>query len=72
MRGDNWLIIAGIILIISIPLHQVQLALIALLFLLTGGISRLWNRYCLNRLEYKRRLSSTAFSLARKSLTKSR
>ena len=58
MRGDNWLIIAVIILIISIPLHQVQLALIALLFLLTGGVSRLWNRYCLSRVEYKRRLSS--------------
>jgi uncharacterized protein (DUF58 family) len=57
MKGDAWLIIALIILIISIPLHQVQLALIALLFLLTGGVSRLWNRYCLYRLEYKRHLS---------------
>jgi hypothetical protein len=28
-----------------------------MLFLLTGSVSRLWNRYCLDRVEYKRRLS---------------
>jgi uncharacterized protein (DUF58 family) len=58
MRGDHWLLIAAIILIISLAMHQVTLALISLLFLLTGGVSRLWNRYCLNRVEYRRRLSS--------------
>ena len=58
MRGDYWLFIAVIILIISLALNQVPLALIALLFLLTGGASRLWNRYCLHRVEYRRRLSS--------------
>ncbi len=57
MRGDYWLWLAVLILIISLVLHQVPLALIALLFLLTGGVSRLWNRYCLRRIEYKRRLS---------------
>ncbi len=57
MRGDAWIIIAVIILIISLALHQVPLALIALLFILTGGVSRLWNKYCLRRVEYKRRLS---------------
>jgi uncharacterized protein (DUF58 family) len=30
---------------------------VAVLFLFTGGISRLWNKYCLTRVEYKRRLS---------------
>jgi uncharacterized protein (DUF58 family) len=58
MRGDYWLFLAGLILIISLILHQVPLVLICLLFLLTGGVSRLWNRYCLDRIEYRRRLSS--------------
>lgn len=57
MRGDYWIFIAVIILIISLALHQVPLAMISLLFILTGGVSRLWNKYCLRRVEYKRRLS---------------
>jgi uncharacterized protein (DUF58 family) len=58
MRGDYWLWLAFIILILGIALSQVALALVALLFLLTGGVSRLWNKYCLRRIIYKRRLSS--------------
>jgi uncharacterized protein (DUF58 family) len=57
MRGDYWLFIAILILIISLALHQVPLALISLLFLLTGSVSRLWNRFCLHRIEYRRTLS---------------
>jgi uncharacterized protein (DUF58 family) len=57
MKGDLWIFFAVIILIISLVLHQVPLALVALLFILTGGVSRLWNKYCLRRVEYKRRLS---------------
>lgn len=57
MRGDYWLFFAFLILVISLVLHQVPLVLISLLFLLTGGISRLWNRFCLRRVEYNRRLS---------------
>jgi uncharacterized protein (DUF58 family) len=57
MKGDNWLILAALIFIISLALHQIALALICLLFLLTGGVSRLWNRFCLHRIEYHRRLS---------------
>jgi uncharacterized protein (DUF58 family) len=57
MRGDYWLWVAVLILIISLVLHQVALALICLLFLLTGGVARLWNRFCLHRIEYRRRLS---------------
>ena len=57
MRGDYWLVLAFIILIISLILRQVPLALVALLFILTGGVSRLWNKYCLHRVEYNRRLS---------------
>ncbi len=59
MRGDYWLFTAVIILIISLALHQMPLALISLLFILTGAVSRLWNRYCLRRVEYQRRLSQT-------------
>ncbi len=59
MRGDAWLVIAAIILIVSLALQQVTLALVALLFLLTGGVARLWNRYCLSRIEYGRHLSRT-------------
>jgi uncharacterized protein (DUF58 family) len=57
MRGDYWLWLAALLLIISLALHQVALALICLLFLLTGGVARLWNRFCLHRIEYRRRLS---------------
>ena len=57
MRGDAWLFLAVLILIVSLVLQQVALALICLLFLLTGGVSRLWNRFCLHRIEYQRRLS---------------
>jgi uncharacterized protein (DUF58 family) len=57
MRGDYWLLIAVLILIISLAMHQVQLALVCVLFVLTGSISRLWNKYCLHRIEYQRRLS---------------
>ncbi|OGO30330.1 MAG: hypothetical protein A2Z29_09705 [Chloroflexi bacterium RBG_16_56_11] len=60
MRGDYWLFIAILILIVSLALHQVPLALVSMLFLLTGGISRLWNRYCLHRVEYRRSLSQSA------------
>jgi uncharacterized protein (DUF58 family) len=57
MRGDYWLLIAVLILIASLALQQVQLALVCVLFLLTGSVSRLWNKYCLHRIEYQRRLS---------------
>jgi uncharacterized protein (DUF58 family) len=57
MRGDYWLWLAGLILIISLVLHQIELSLICLLFLLTGAVARLWNRFCLHRIEYKRSLS---------------
>jgi uncharacterized protein (DUF58 family) len=57
MRGDYWLFTAALIMIVSLAMHQVPLALISLLFLLSGGVSRLWNRFCLHRVEYRRRLS---------------
>ncbi len=57
MRGDYWLFAAVLILIISLVLHQVPLALVSLLFFFAGGVSRLWNRFCLDRVEYRRSLS---------------
>jgi uncharacterized protein (DUF58 family) len=57
MRGELWIVIAVVVLIISLILNQVALVLISLLFILTAGISRLWNRYCLTRVEYQRHLS---------------
>ena len=57
MRGNYWFFIAVLILILSLIIRQVPLALVAFLFILTGGVTRLWNKYCLNRVEYKRRLS---------------
>jgi uncharacterized protein (DUF58 family) len=57
MRGDYWLFLSILLLIISLILNQVPLLLISLLFLLTSGVSRLWNRFCLHRIEYQRSLS---------------
>ena len=59
MRGELWLVIGIGILILSLILDQVPLVIISLLFILTGAISRLWNHYCLRRIEYRRSLSQT-------------
>ena len=40
MRGDYWLWLAVLLLFVSLITKQVPLALIAFLFLLTGGVSR--------------------------------
>ncbi len=58
LLGDYWLVITVLLLLISLLTHQVPLLLIMLLFFLTGGVARLWERYCLTRVEYQRRLSS--------------
>lgn len=58
MLGSYWLIIAALLFITSLILHQVPLFLASLLFFLAGGVARLWKRYCLSRVEYQRRLSA--------------
>ncbi len=58
LLGNHWLFTTGLLLVISLISRQVPLLLISLLFFLTGAVSRLWERYCLTRLEYKRRLST--------------
>ena len=57
MRSDYWAYTALLILVIALTLQLLPLALVAFLFLLTSGVSRLWNRYCLHRIDYKRSLS---------------
>jgi uncharacterized protein (DUF58 family) len=54
--GNYWLFTFIILLIISLLTRQVPLLLISMLFLLTGGIARLWDRYCFSRFEYRRRV----------------
>ncbi len=58
MLGSYWLFIAGSLLLLSILLHQIPLLLLSLLFFLAVGAGKLWNRYCLSRVEYRRKLSA--------------
>jgi uncharacterized protein (DUF58 family) len=58
MLGGAWLLLTFLILIAAIILKQAPLLIVAVLFFLTSGIARLWSRYSLQRLEYKRKLSS--------------
>jgi uncharacterized protein (DUF58 family) len=57
LLANYWLIISAGLLILSFWIHQVPLLLISLLFFLTGAVSRLWERYCLARIEYRRKIS---------------
>ena len=59
LLGNHWLLTTGLLLIISLAARQVPLLLVSLLFFLTGAVSRLWERYCLTRVEYRRKLSSS-------------
>ena len=54
MVGNYWLFLTVILLAISFLIHQIPLLLISLLFFLTGSAARLWERYCLSRIEYRR------------------
>ena len=58
LLGSYWLFITALLFFVSLLMHQVPLLLVALLFFLTGGVARLWERYCLTRVEYQRRLSA--------------
>jgi len=58
MLGNYWLLIAALLFIVSLITHQVPLLLISLLFILARGVARLWERYCLARIDYRRRLSA--------------
>jgi uncharacterized protein (DUF58 family) len=56
--GNCWLILTVILVAVSFMINQVPLLLVSLLFFFTGGIARLWEHYCLSRVDYRRKLSS--------------
>ena len=59
MIGGTWLIITFGLLLASLIFRQTPLLLIAVLFFLTSGAARLWARYMLERVDYRRHLSAT-------------
>jgi uncharacterized protein (DUF58 family) len=56
--GEYWLFFTLLLFVIGLLIHQVPLILISLILFLTGGAARLWERYCLTRVEFQRRLST--------------
>ena len=58
MIGGLWLFFTVVLLIFSLLIKQVPLFIVALLFFIAGAIARLWARYSLSRVEYRRQLSS--------------
>ena len=52
-----WFLIPLLLFIGSLILHQVPLLLVSLLLFLAGGVTKLWGRYCLSRVEYHRKIS---------------
>ena len=56
--GRFWIFIAAVLFLISGPLHSLPLLMVSTLLLLLAGVSRLWARYSLFRLEHTRTLSS--------------
>src|SRR5215470_10378682 len=59
MRGEAWLWLIGGILVVSLLLRQGQLFAIASILLLIAIVSRVWERYCLVGLGYRRMLGQT-------------
>jgi len=57
MRGNVWFLFAALIGIAALVAKQPALFVIAVLVLLSSGASRLWNRFCLHRVEFRRGLS---------------
>lgn len=58
MRGSYLPLIVGVLFFIGVILGQIPLLLVAFLLLLVWGTTRLWERYALTRIEYRRRLST--------------
>ncbi|MFH0941930.1 MAG: DUF58 domain-containing protein [Chloroflexota bacterium] len=59
MLGKYWQSAIFLLLVLSLIFREALLVLILLLVCLAGGVSRLWNHYCLSRVEYRRHLSSS-------------
>jgi len=58
MQGTYWLWIAGLLFFAGLLMHQVPLLLVSLLLLLVRGITVVWERYSLKRIEFRRQLST--------------
>jgi len=56
--GNYWLLFSAALLILSLIINQIPLLLVSLIFFFTGSIARIWDRYCLSRIEFRRKLSS--------------
>lgn len=54
-----WWVVVGLVVLVSAILHHNLLFLMGLLLALVGGASRLWARYCLDGISYRRCLGST-------------
>ena len=59
MRGEAWIYLIGGVLFGSLLLRESQLFLVALILLLVAVVSRVWDRYCLVGLGYRRTLGQT-------------
>src|SRR3984893_2398884 len=59
MRGEVWLYLVGGVLLASLLLREGQLFVVALILLLVASVSRVWERYCLVGLGYRRSLGQT-------------
>jgi uncharacterized protein (DUF58 family) len=59
MKGEVWIWLIGGVLFFSLLLREGQLFVIALILLLVAGTSRIWERYCLVGLGYRRSLGQT-------------
>src|SRR6202171_861203 len=59
MRGGVWVWLIAGMLLGSLLLREGQLFVVALILLLVAGVSRVWERYCLVGLGYRRALGQT-------------
>jgi uncharacterized protein (DUF58 family) len=57
MFSNQMLTVLVALLWVSILTHETSLFLLSLAFLVAAGLSRLWERFCLTKLEYRRHLS---------------
>jgi len=57
MFSNEMLTVLSGLLALSILTHETSLFLLTLAFLVAAGLSRLWERFCLTRVEYRRRFS---------------
>jgi uncharacterized protein (DUF58 family) len=59
MRGEGWLWLIASVLLASLLFHEPLLFVVSLILLLIGATVRVWDRYCLVGLGYRRELGQT-------------